>query len=173
MSAPLRVAFVCTANISRSPWAEHRFRELVPGFEVVSAGVLAAPGRSMDPAMAALLPAVPTHSSRPVSAQLVASNGLILTMERLHLSKLIDEWPGAYPRSFVLGQFARTVQGAPGRLSLADLMTWTQEHRLPPESADDVADPYGRGAEAAQTCAAAIDGHLRVIAKQLTAAARR
>lgn len=54
---PLRVLFVCTANIARSPYGERRVVQLSHGetLSVASAGIPGYPGRGMDQEMAAQL----------------------------------------------------------------------------------------------------------------------
>ena len=81
--APL-IVFVCTANISRSPWAEARAAQLLDGYRLSSAGTMASRGRSVDPVMAETLPdgAVLHSGSKPLSRSIVADAGHIPCVEQ-------------------------------------------------------------------------------------------
>ena len=73
----MKVLYVCTANICRSPLAAGLLRQAaVPGVQVASAGtraVVGAPGCS-----------VPSHRSSPLSREAIAWADLVLTAARDH-----------------------------------------------------------------------------------------
>lgn len=147
MTTQLHVLFVCTANISRSPYAERRAAGLLsgcPGIEVGSAGVPGHPGRPMDPLLAAILDedGIPheDHVSRCLTADLLADADLVLTFEFAQQLRILDAWPEHAAKVFGMNQYAA---GAP-----VNSMTL------------DIADPYGRGRRAARRAAAEIDDAL-------------
>ncbi len=173
MGEPLRVLFVCTANIARSPYLEVRARQLAGpgvGVEFGSAGVPGTAGRPLDAAMAGQLAergADPAgHLSRPVTAELLAASDLVLTAEFAQRLRLLDAHPGFGPRIFGLRQAAQAVTplaplgrgflGWLGRAAPADSMTL------------DIADPHGRGRRAARACASELDDLLGILLPALT-----
>jgi predicted protein tyrosine phosphatase len=85
----VRILFVCTANVARSPTAEDVFRELIAnrdvGHEARSAGVAA------DPA------------GRQLTAVDIAWADLICVMEPAHRAWIAERWSEALPKVRVLG----------------------------------------------------------------------
>lgn len=179
--------FVCTANISRSPYAEHRAAQQLAGTPsaaavsatemVASAGMPGFPGRGMDPAMAAELGGrggkSAGHISRSLSRDILIAADLVLTFEFAQRMRIIDEWPDQAIKVFGLRQFVEAlgrVESSAGGLRLLD-----QVYRAaPPDGMHrDVADPYRRGAAAARACADEIDGVLTVILPALFAPGSR
>jgi len=83
----MRVLFICTGNICRSPMGELLFRTYTQGtsLEVGSAGTHSLAGHSIDPSSKALMDAVGINSSQFRSTQLtqdIADNSdLILCFE--------------------------------------------------------------------------------------------
>ncbi|WP_203567985.1 arsenate reductase/protein-tyrosine-phosphatase family protein [Aestuariimicrobium ganziense] len=173
MAEPASILFVCTANICRSPWAQLRAQTLMPHLRFESAGTLATPGNRMDPVMAATLPVesrptadVAPRGSRPISYLEAQDHDLILTMDRGHRAFLAEEFPEAIRKTFTLGQFVQTTQSAPPGLALPELVRWAYRHRVRPSRETDVADPFGRGREAAERCAVQLEqllGALRTV----------
>ncbi|HHU08996.1 MAG TPA: low molecular weight phosphatase family protein [Intrasporangiaceae bacterium] len=158
----MRILYVCTANISRSPYAQVRTSELFEGqLQAASAGIPGTTGRRMDPAMEAQLPfeddEALNHRSRVLSAEILDASDLILTMEFAHHMRILDAWPDSAHKVFGLRQF---VDGIPsGGLPsgpeesirrAADLVT-ANSMML------DIEDPYGRGQRAARDCAGRLD----------------
>ncbi|MBI4567922.1 MAG: Sua5/YciO/YrdC/YwlC family protein [Planctomycetes bacterium] len=114
LAAAIRVLFVCTANVCRSPMAEQMFRRLVAdrdaarvparedgfiprGFFVSSAGSFARPGVPMsDKALFALekLGYEPAdHQSRSLNLQNLASWDYIFAMEKAQYESLKEHMP--------------------------------------------------------------------------------
>lgn len=177
--APLTVLFVCTANISRSPYAERRARQVLPlrpggGITFASAGIPGYPGRGMDPAMAELLVArggdASGHVSRAVDEQILRRADLVVVFEFAHHMRLLDSFPRH--RHVILGlhQAARAV-GALGASRAEDSAgsdAFDRVDRLVSVAGQnsmslDVEDPYRRGARAAEACADEIDQLLDVV----------
>ena len=169
---PLKVLFVCTANICRSPYMERLARSLdLPGVEFTSAGTHGFDEHAMDDVMAAQLTStgidVTDFRSRRVTPKLIAEADLVLTAEAAHRSAILEENPDAVRKVFTLGQAARLAadlaadpQGARTPREVAAALA---ERRGAPEPSDDVEDPYRRGEEAAAVAARDITDKLRRI----------
>ncbi|MDO5737285.1 MAG: hypothetical protein Q4P15_12505 [Propionibacteriaceae bacterium] len=165
----LRVLFVCTANIARSPYAERRTAMLLAdhSVDVASVGVRARGGKAMDEAMAAELVARggsgQGHLSRQVDDADLAAADLIITLGYSHHMDLLRKWPQHADRIVGLRQLALAVRDIPTTLGPDTLDE--MRRALPAASMTlDVADPYGRGKKAAAVCASEIDGALDVVA---------
>ena len=108
----MKVLYVCTANICRSPSAEFLLRDgaqalNVPDVVVGSAGVRAltgTPGCDLAPAMGSRSS---KHSSRPLDESVVAWADLVLTAERAHMGHVIDLDPSKRSATFTMLQAGR------------------------------------------------------------------
>ena len=111
------VLFVCTANICRSPMAAalflHRLKQEVPNWQqwrVGSAGTWAVDGepasRNSQEVVSRRGLDISQHRSRMVTAELLESYDLILTMEPGHKEALQIEFPAAASRVFMLSEMA-------------------------------------------------------------------
>ncbi len=176
---PIRVLFVCTANIARSPYAERRARAMLgeAPVEVVSAGVPGRWGRGMDAELAARLAAdgVPAegHRSQGVTAELLADADLVLTFEFGQRLRLVEGWPQHATKVLGFNQFAEALRGLPERAELGEDWLRLVRDAAPPDSmALDVEDPHGQGARAAAACGDEIDAGLGVIVPWLATFAR-
>ncbi len=166
---PLRLLFVCTANICRSAYAEVRAQQLLggaSGIEVSSAGTHGWIDQPMDAPMAAELRergADPTSfRSRRLTQDVVRAADVILTMEKRHRDFILDEWPAAFKRTFTLQQFA-DLAGTTGTGDLRTLIVDAPRLRRAADAAGDVPDPYGRGSQVAASVAQHLDGALHRI----------
>lgn len=111
----MKLAFVCTGNICRSPMAEyllkHRMEEdQAQQLAVTSAGVSATPGRPpSQPAVEALkeigVDDIAMHQARHVSSLELDEGDLVLTMTPAHLSILPPELKEANVRTDLLKEF--------------------------------------------------------------------
>ncbi len=176
---PIRVLFVCTANIARSPYAERRARAMLgeAPVEVVSAGVPGRWGRGMDAELAARLAAdgVPAegHRSQGVTAELLSDADLVLTFEFGQRLRLVEGWPQHATKVLGFNQFAEALRGLPERAELGEDWLGLVRDAAPPDSMTlDVEDPHGQGARAAAACADEIDAGLGVIVPWLARFAR-
>ncbi|MDP2773916.1 MAG: adenylyl-sulfate kinase [Nocardioides sp.] len=170
---PLQVLFVCTANICRSPYMELTARAASAdhaGVQFRSAGTHGFREHPMDAVMADALSRREVESddfiSRPLSPALIEQADLILTAETSHRSFILDDHPGDFRKVFTLGQFAEAATNFD--LTGRELVLAIGDRRGTAEPRLDVHDPYGRGPEAAEACAAQIDELLRVVVPALT-----
>ena len=172
---PFRVLFVCTANICRSSTAELMARAAVPGdtdlvFE--SAGTHGYTDAAVETVMAAALPAgldLTAFRSRPLTTEMLTSADVVLTMEAAHRDFILRDHPSLFRKVLTLGQFAAAVGNAPPGLDRAALIAHVGVSRGPADPALDVADPYGRGPEAASGCVARLDELLQTVLPALSA----
>lgn len=171
---PIRVLMVCTANISRSPYAQLRAQQLGGGsIQVRSAGVRGFLNEEIDPEMAAILRATGVDPapfrSRPITGALVDEADVILTAEVSHRAWILTDWPRAEPKTFTLAQFAKAMRRLRPGVAGSDAVAAAFARSFPVNSADDVPDPYRRGPEAARATAEMIDGQLEIIIPRLIA----
>lgn len=169
---PLRVLFVCTANICRSAYAVCRAPHYLPAGHLVewdSAGTYGLTDHPMSEPMQLLLGQRcgdgSGHRSSPVSAAQIERADLILTMEAAHRVHLLDDYPTALTTTFTLTQFAAALADldplATGRALIA--AAW----RSRPAAGPDVEDPYRLGLAANAACADRIDALLAQIVPRL------
>ena len=176
-SRPLRVLFVCTANICRSPYMELRARQLLgpdTSIEFAGAGTHGFDAQPADATMADTLrarglddPAIERFRSRPLTKDLIESADLILTAEASHRIFVLEEVPGAFRKAFTLGQFAESIERVHADLTGAELIAAVGNRRAGAQPGHDVQDPYRRGPAAAAAAAAQIDGLLEATLPRL------
>jgi sulfate adenylyltransferase len=170
----LRVLFVCTANICRSPFMELTARSIAgpdATVEFSSAGTHGSEGGLLYDEMSPHLAdadAATAFRSRAFTAQLLEDADLVLTAEASHRAFILDDHPGAFRRVYTLGQFAEAVQAVDPQLSGRDLLAEVGRRRVTARADLDVTDPYRRGPEAARAAADRITELLRVVVPALT-----
>lgn len=174
---PIRLLFVCTANICRSAFAEVLARHLLGGSAAVQVGSAGTHGwrdHPMDEEMAATLTARGVdpsgYRSRRLTMRMVEESDLVLTAEVAHRAFILDDRPGVFRRLFTLGQFDRTLDDVPDEVRGRDLLSAAARTLRPAAVEDDVADPYRRGPEAAESAARQIEGLLARFLPRLSAA---
>lgn len=162
--------FVCTANMSRSAYADITMRRLdIPGLDVRSAGTHAQVGRKMDPVMIKQLPDpswANDHVVEPLTRDVAETADLIVAMSERHRDFILDEWPNLAKRTFLIGHVAREIDNVPATARPEDVAPFLYEHRTV-ERGDSVRDPYGRGDEASREAARRIDACLEPLARVL------
>ncbi|WP_182524726.1 adenylyl-sulfate kinase [Nocardioides dongkuii] len=173
--APLKVLFVCTANICRSPFMELMARQLAgpdANIEFRSAGTHGFTDHEMDEVMATTLAprGVADHSafrSRAIDKAILDEADLVLTAEAAHRTFILDDHPALFRKVFTIGQFAEVVRALGPDVSGRELLEQAAQRRGNADAALDVHDPYRRGPEAAETAAAGIEELLRVVVPAL------
>lgn len=166
--SPLKVLFVCTANICRSPYMELASRRLLgndASIEVSSAGTHGFTDQPMSGEMIGGFEAeAESFRSRRATARMIANADLVLTAQASHRAFLLDEFPATFRKVFTLGQFAdgitRLGEPLPPR---DDLLAEMAKHRHRVDLELDVGDPYRQGPEVSAECAALIDELLATV----------
>lgn len=199
MAERVRILFVCTGNVCRSPMAQamltHRLRErrddAAELFAVASAGTGALIGSPME--QSALdqlerLGIVPADfAARDINEQILDQADLILTATKQHRSLVVSTLPHVVRRTFTIKEFARLA----GSLSLDDVdaaahgddppdrvravieRVARQRGLLPPvpQHEDDIADPYQQPAKRFAQTAADLTPAIDVLTELLVRAA--
>lgn len=178
---PLRVLYVCTANICRSPYLELRSRalqaadpQLARSVQFASAGTHGFHQHRVDEEMAAVLTErgvdgtdLDSFRSRRVTPEMVAAADLVLTAEAGHRDVVLGEAPAAFPKVYTLGQFAETITRVDGATSGRALIAAANQRRAAASEHSDIEDPFRRGRAAAQKCADQIEELLQVVLPRL------
>jgi sulfate adenylyltransferase len=171
---PIRVLFVCTANICRSPYLELRARQLLgpdSGVEVSSAGVRGFDAEPVGDTMAEEFERRGTDTtgfrSRPATGDLVDDADLVLAAEAVHAEWLLTQRPAASDRVFTLGQFVASAEKVDPRLHGRELIAAVAEGPVPPSPELDITDPYRRGPEQARRAAVTMEAMLEVLVQRL------
>lgn len=173
---PIRVLFVCTANICRSAYAEVLARHLLGDDDTVeftSAGVHGLADHAIDEDIAAELTTRGADGgaafrSRRLTMAMVEEADLVLTAEARHRRFILDDRPGAFRRVFTLAQFEQAVSALPDDLRGRELIA-AAGRRLPAAGdAGDVPDPYRRGAEAVARATAHLDRVVQLLTRRLS-----
>jgi protein-tyrosine phosphatase len=185
----MRLLFVCTGNICRSPlaerlasaWAEKSLGPSAATVHIRSAGTEALDGRPMEARSAAALVALggdPTgFSARTVTAAMVDDADLILTMTRRQRRQVLTRAPRALRRTFTLPEAADLLRTADLR-GVVELplhqRAWELAARLNAGrvrrrgvEADDVFDPIGQSGGVHRQVAARIERKLSPLADVL------
>lgn len=179
----LRILFVCTGNICRSPAAERLFRkEFGPRIKATSAGTYAMAGEPIAEPMAILLEGSGADPERFVARQLtpelLGEADLVLTMTLEQRAATVELLPRAVRHTFTFLQFARLLaRVAPELLSAVPTdqrfaaaipLAAAQQRQASTVEADDVVDPY-LGSEADYSASfAQLETAVRVVVTALS-----
>ena len=103
------ILIVCTGNICRSPIAERKLRELLPGKKIDSAGTGALVDHAAD-ASAIMVSAkhglmLDGHKGKQISSRLANQYDLILVMEKSHLEQISTMSPESRGKIMLLGHW--------------------------------------------------------------------
>lgn len=177
------ILMVCTANICRSPMAEHLLREALRTasmrVDVRSAGVRGWEGAEMDPAAAAELRRLGGDPTGFLARNLIDAYSeaadLILTATLEHRVAVLEAVPSALRRTFTLREFAHLVTeveavraetGSP-----RDLVRRAAAARGAARMSDyAVPDPYGGSASTHRRTAEIIQSAVAASAEAIVAA---
>ncbi|MBT2502704.1 low molecular weight phosphatase family protein [Curtobacterium sp. ISL-83] len=183
----MRILFVCSGNICRSPLGaqvlQTRLADAARAHVIESAGTIADDGAAMDDAAAAQsrrLGGDPSsHASRYLTPEIAAAADLVLTAERSHRAAVVSLAPRTAKRAFTIKQFARVLDGLePGDLDgvstpeqLVERVARLRGTVPPPADPadDDVDDPYRRSTATHERVADEIDRALAKIADAVRA----
>ena len=191
----MRLLFVCTGNVCRSPvaaglasaWVARTAGGEAADVEIISAGTNAPLGRPLDPHSAAALSrlggARAEHTARGLTQDVAAHADLVLTMTREHRRTVLGLAPRGLRRTFTLLEAAdllrsvevRDLARLPLELRAAELgrrLDAARAHRAT-SSADDIDDPIGRRASVHDSVADTIDVALRPLLSALFPAPAR
>ena len=104
------VLVICIGNICRSPLAERRLAQGLPGLRVSSAGLAAVAGAAADPEAALAAAAVGLdlsgHVARQLTADIASDHDLILVMEPAQRSGITRRFPHLSGRVMLLSQWS-------------------------------------------------------------------
>ena len=110
----MKILFICTANVCRSPLAEGYSKHLLgndshSGIEVGSAGVLAHSGSSafdcaVEVARLSGFDLAP-HKARRITIEMAHDSDLILCMETWQASRVLDLDPNLIDKTVLLGNY--------------------------------------------------------------------
>ena len=178
----MRILFVCTGNVCRSPAAVLLAGALgadEPGLHVESAGTFPLTGQGVHPATAAALARrgldAGGHRARPIGEGLVAAADLVLTMTREQRAETVAIHPKALRRTFTLRELRRLVERAEDdspRGAAAWVASVGRWRGLAEPGPDDVPDPYGRPEPVHEQVVALLEQELLVSLPPLLRAVR-
>jgi protein-tyrosine-phosphatase len=126
------ILVVCTANITRSPYVEALMRKVLVNsglrfskrVVVQSAGIKATANLGALHEMTVAAPLfdqvdLTEHRSRKITADMVNSASLILTMEQSHVNEIVKNVPDAFEKTFRITDYGRQ-SGDPERIDVSD-----------------------------------------------------
>jgi protein-tyrosine phosphatase len=183
----VRLLFVCTGNICRSPSAEfllrfqleNRLGEAAKQIELSSAGLGTPGGWEIDAKVAELLHGARVGGtqefrSRRVDAAVLAESDLVLTGTKQHRLTIGGEFPEAYAKTFTMREAVALLTRADTRgLPPHDLVERTSELiallkrergiRALADDQFDIDDPHGRRTSAYEAMFAQVRGVVDVL----------
>lgn len=149
----VKLLFVCTGNICRSPTAErlaaaYAARAGIEGLSVSSAGTRAVIGYPIHPEAARVIKDLGGHTpgfaARQLTPRLATDPDLVIAMTRAHRDAVLELAPQKLHRTFTLAEAAMLISGL-GARSIEDLAA-LRPH-LPSDGVTDIADPIGETSE--------------------------
>jgi protein-tyrosine-phosphatase len=155
-----RILFVCTGNTCRSPMAEGLCRSFLAQFhlqdevDVASAGLQALDGGQVSLEAVGVMAEkgidLSGHRTSCLTAARVQWADLILTMEERHRHYLLQQFPEAAGKVWVLKEYVASPEAASGQPAPQAGPGWPGRHDIP--------DPIGRPAEVYSQCAMELSG---------------
>lgn len=182
-----RIAFICTGNRCRSPYAAKKTEAMTEGLrvEVSSAGTLNAPGHPSPPELigAAERRRVGLHSHKavPISAGMLAELDLVIGFSFNHVATAVVDGGAQRSKTFTLPELARLLDRVEEPGGTSDPVARAREvvrraHALragEPPSREEVRDPFGGPASYYEEMVDEIDGLLERVVDRLFGGSRR
>ena len=116
------ILVLCIGNICRSPIAEGLLKQALPGKTIRSAGLSALIGHPADPFSVQLMAEqgidISMHRAQTISARLVSEADLILVMDLEQKRFVENTYTGSRGKVFRLGEFSKVDIADPYRQSI-------------------------------------------------------
>lgn len=127
-AAPVRsVLWICSGNVCRSPFTHLRFAALAPGITSTSAGLHTPGGVAVPDWVRGFYDDhdVPWtgHRSQPITEDLVRTSDVIVGMEETHRAELLERFPHAAGRVWLIGELGGLDRAEVADPYLADAAT--------------------------------------------------